>query len=1346
MIEGERLPADEENYDLPGEGEEEEEEEGYEKEKEKRGMKQESTTPWEGKKKSRDEKPLLPSEGAGKEKQQKYGQKNLRLKTPRMKRCAKVKTLEKKKETYKAPSDPLHDPKRRKMMGENFLRQEGDTRLPNGISSRIPAAATAVDLISPDSSNEQSSNIPDVSGMGRAKKIEADTGSSDSSPGFFGNMYSWLSSKVDEQVGKLRRTLPSGRLFPLPSSSLALDQLFPETPKLILGTLRCLVWSLNSLNGEGLEGPNKASEFQETVLVSLLDDCARVCSWKVPSGLPSWEEFLKVKSVDYKGDEVLTAQTMRWENVQSALPQEVGGVELRAVVEHGCLHYVDNFEEYVLHPKDQTYVKPPRVMVPPEGWDEFCSHLLTLGVFDKVHEDDLYKVQDKPLLNGLFGVSKSEFDGPWEVMRIIMNLVPLNAVVRGFEGDVGTLPAWAGMTPLHLQPHEDLVVSSEDVRCFFYIFRVPKTWHKFMAFNRPLAPELGGDKPGKYYPCSAVLPMGFKNSVSLAQHVHRVIVKRSLQRSGAQGGEAELRKDRSFPTSNPMYRIYLDNFDQLEKLASEAASALKGQVSPMINGLKEEYAEWGIPNHPKKEVLRQTTAEVQGALVDGQLGIACPKVDKIARYAHLGRLLLEAGEATQKQMQIVGGGFVYMAMFRRPLLGALNHIWEFILACEGSPPFIRFPFSEELKHELTRFLGLIPLAFMDFRCSISPQVTASDASETGGGITVTTHLSPAGVVACNCPLRGDIVEPTEVPMVLTIGLFDGIGALRVAADAAGWNVQGHVSIEKAPEGRRVVESRFPQAVQVNTVEEVDLEMVRSWATQFTQVALVVLGAGPPCQGVSGLNASRKGALKDARSCLFTHVARIRDLVKQCFPWAQVRSLMESVASMNQQDQQVMSDSFGSQPWFIDAAGVSLAHRPRLYWIDWELTHQEGVVFGQTPVGRAEVKLHATLDPVDFLTPGWKPCSDQKFPTFTTSRPRGEPGYKPAGIQQCTPVELERWKHDQHRFPPYQYRDCHCIVNKHGVKRLLNISEREVIMGFPKGYTTNSVPKRDQGSVAHNDARLTLIGNSWNVTVVTWLLTQLGFLLGLNSALSLSQVVKRTSPGADTHFQTFVQRPFMRTLHRKKGPSRELELVKKFLSLVSIKGEDIMLVSASDDLAKYHRLRASVPPALWKWQTVAGWRWSGNPEHINALELRATLTALRWRLERNKKIHVKFVHLLDSLVSLHTLCRGRSSSKKLRRTVLRINALLLATKSQAVWAYVHTKLNPADAPSRRPQKRKWSHAQTPSWGTYARSKSTNAQTTWYFKKLDSTAINQSQISASQRWFLLLASRRKFGFAT
>ena len=631
-------------------------------------------------------------------------------------------------------------------------------------------------------------------------------------------------------------------------------------------------------------------------------------------------------------------------------------------------------------------------------------------------------------------------------------------------------------------------------------------------------------------------------------------------------------------------------------------------------------------------------------------------------------------------------------------MGSLNAIWKFIVSFDEKRAWMKVPLPDKVKEELVRFVGLCPLAFMDLRTTLSPIVTASDASTTGGGVTFSERLTPAGVVAANCQVRGDVIEPVDVTPVLTVGLFDGIGALRVAADVLGWHVMGHVSVECAPAARRVVEANFPQSIHVEDIKLVTEKMVREWGGLFSQVGLVVVGAGPPCQGVSGLNADRKGALKDARSCLFLFIPQIVTWLKEAFPWAQVRSLTESVASMDIEDRNVMSEFLGLVPLQVDAACMSLCHRPRLYWIDWELLecedasfHHVGSAFHGHSLGRVEGQV--SVEARDFLLPGWhRTCSDP-LPTFTTSRPRDNPGRKPAGLGSCAPHEVRRWTEDSYRFPPYQYRDQHCVKNKAGQLRVPSIEEREVILGFPRNYTKNCLPKAKQGNAEHADTRLSLVGNSWSVPVVAWLLSHLGFVLGINERFNMADIVRRFTPGQAQQLQTYLQRPSMK-MQAKVNCTKsdtELRLVSKLCSLVSIKGEDLLLQAASEDPVKYHRLRASVPANLWKWKTASSWRWTGSAEHINVLEMRAALCGLRWRIERQGHIQKKFVHLLDSLVCLHSLSRGRSSSHKLKRTLLRINSLLLATGSQVMWAYVDTKQNPADKPSRRIRKRKWRHA-------------------------------------------------------
>lgn len=165
--------------------------------------------------------------------------------------------------------------------------------------------------------------------------------------------------------------------------------------------------------------------------------------------------------------------------------------------------------------------------------------------------------------------------------------------------------------------------------------------------------------------------MGFSNSVAIAQRVHRGIVASSDEGGrGALPGSGELRRDRAVSAGKKLHRVYLDNFDQLEITDPHTAGLIKGTVSDEVLALRHTYEQWGVPRHPKKAVQRQVRAEVQGALVMGDLGIVVPKPQKVCQYLCLGLELLQRGRCSLKQLQIVCGGFVYIALFRRPLLAA----------------------------------------------------------------------------------------------------------------------------------------------------------------------------------------------------------------------------------------------------------------------------------------------------------------------------------------------------------------------------------------------------------------------------------------------------------------------------------------------------------------------------------------------------------------------------------------------------------------------------------------------------------------------------------------------------
>lgn len=639
----------------------------------------------------------------------------------------------------------------------------------------------------------------------------------------------------------------SGSIFPLPEAYEAIVQstgpLEPEVVHLI--AMMCA--GLNSYYGvAGLTKPTqpRASAEALTAMAAYAKD---VSSWSEKCEGLDWEDFLAVKSVDYHGEEVKVAQSFCWENIEPSLPDGIGKIPLEEVCELGTKDFVVSFEDYLLPVDSRIYTRPPRIMVSEGDWDEVCRGLLAKGVCGLLNSREVATVDDKPLFNGLFSVSKGEYSPKGlEIMRLIMNLVPTNKLIRSLGGDLSTLPSWAGMSPYLLEDNEVVLMSSEDIRCFFYLFSTPRSWWPYMTFGREVPASLWPKgKPGPFFLCSRVLPMGFAASVAIAQHVHRRIARLALHSPLLKMGPwSEIRKDLPFSSAPKLYRIYLDNFDILHRCDRGLASLVEGEASSELLALRESYAMHGLPRHPGKAVQQRTVAEIQGAIVDGVTGLVKPKPQKVLKYAELALQLLKRGDSTKKQMQIICGGFVYCCMFRRALLGSLNAVWSFITSFGNDPPVVRRALPLTVRLEIVRFICLLPFAQMNLRAPLKGAVTASDASGYGGGFCVSQGLTPMGCHAANCQVRGDLPELEDHVQVLTVGLFDGIGALRVSADCLSLPMAGHISSEVSREGTRVLESHFPDTESVGSVEGINEEMVRKWALTYSNVGVVLVGGGP----------------------------------------------------------------------------------------------------------------------------------------------------------------------------------------------------------------------------------------------------------------------------------------------------------------------------------------------------------------------------------------------------------------------------------------------------------------------------------------------------------------------
>ena len=113
-------------------------------------------------------------------------------------------------------------------------------------------------------------------------------------------------------------------------------------------------------------------------------------------------------------------------------------------------------------------------------------------------------------------------------------------------------------------------------------------------------------------------------------------------------------------------------------------------------------------------------------------------------------------------------------------------------------------------------------------------------------------------------------------------------------------------------------------------------------------------------------------------------------------------IMESVASMDESDRQVMLQDFGDEPWLCDAGEMTWRSRPQLYWISWQLSAQEDIT-RQWDAGCSRARVDCGLARLGrcLRRRFWiKVDPTRPFPTLTTSRPRSSLGHKPTGLHTC----------------------------------------------------------------------------------------------------------------------------------------------------------------------------------------------------------------------------------------------------------------------------------------------------------------------------------------------------------
>ena len=149
---------------------------------------------------------------------------------------------------------------------------------------------------------------------------------------------------------------------------------------------------------------------------------------------------------------------------------------------------------------------------------------------------------------------------------------------------------------------------------------------------------------------------------------------------------------------------------------------------------------------------------------------------------------------------------------------------------------------------------------------------------------------------------------------------------------------------------------------------------------------------------------------------------------------------------------------------------------------------------------------------------------------------------------------------------------------------------------------------------------------------------------------------------------------LKEIYMIKG--REKEHLSSLLRHATYRGSDVRSFLEVDGQMHEQPYLAT----RWQWRTVMSYAWR-QEAHINELELLAVAVFLKRRARTRAKQHLRFFHVLDSMVSRGVLAKGRSSSRRLNKVARRCSAYMLAMDNYMFPLWTISRWNFADKASR-----------------------------------------------------------------
>ena len=1038
-----------------------------------------------------------------------------------------------------------------------------------------------------------------------------------------------------------------------------------------------------------------------------------------------WEKAAEELGDMYTGANVGKSYALTLEAILPTTPGagEAARIPLADVVS-------DSVKPFVESPKDLRI--PDEELVAPrthaavqvasqEEWDKIVEHLVNAGMLEREVKEETLRYQGTEVRNGAFGVHKAwvlREDGSWlRTLRLIINMIPANTFqrrmpVRASE-KMSYGPAWGN---LYMHEDEVLLCAAEDQKHCFHIYRPGYVWRGFFTLSRGASGKSfhdGNKLPG--YPRVKSAPMGWNNVVDFIQDGFESMAKgaglnpKQMIRMGEPSPLQPLTTPRSY------YSFYVDNFDELVMVWNTDRGSYEGKVTDAQLKLRDKMEALTVGRGPKKAAEGSISWTSLGAEVAGEAGLvgSAKKFRRALLSSNLGLLGEGSVRTDSLNLQSVVSKNMRSVQYCRPLSCLFDQLY-----LNMNQPSVRM-LNEKGRDEVILLSSALPMHWLDLKAKANGNVFATDASEEGGGACMSTALTTWGLSRLQSMSHEDEgIEGTRTERAIVVECFAGIGGAKQALDLLGFEPMGVIAIDNSPESAKVYRQHCRHAVWIQDIKSIQEADVYEWRKRFPKAEVVILTGGWPCINHSKLNVKRQGAT-GASSLLLDDMIQIGKWLEQAAnlpgvkPWSVIK-LFENVV-LGDQDFAVQSKKIGVTPIFLEAGQLGRCRRPRLYWLQGlDLIGGQDLkdkgrkqMKGQNYMVR-EVKIDTERPPLTwFLNEGASKMSDpeDEFATFTRPIPRKAPPDEPAGLAQASEKAKKRWQGDSYRLPPYQYESRNLVLDKNGPRRP-TVEEQLRMMGFCSNHLTVK-------NKLSQDVRGQLLGNTFHVVAVARLLAGLvvreADCANLDVTLALWETwqakeakaqqedkpwkVRFASvacgvPGVVSLLQRVLPSPAtpLRAWIDPQGWMTDEEMLAYLLARNGTHRGGEIRVDLGTPFSIGEVCRQSVDPGHWAWKVLLSYQWREPGQHINILELVAVLDLLRRQARDPKQHGLRHLLMIDNQVALSALSKGRSSSRSVQAPLRRINAVCLASHFRLCLAWVKSKWNPADGPSRWAKKK------------------------------------------------------------